>query len=58
MKIDFQATFQKLLEYHAKMGYLRDKRIQRILEDFPLERLFSNDQLARFVLQDAPVLFY
>lgn len=58
MKIDFQATFQKLLEYHVKMGYLRDKRIQRILEDFPLERLFTTDQLARFVLQDAPVLFY
>lgn len=43
---------------HVKAGYLRDKRIQKILEEIPLETLFSPEQLQRFVLQDSPVLFY
>jgi protein-L-isoaspartate(D-aspartate) O-methyltransferase len=50
--------FRKLLKTHIKAGYLRDHRIQKILGEIPLELLFDESQLQRFVLMDSPVLFY
>ena len=58
MGINYQNLYRKLLSIHAKAGYLRDRRIQKILGDIPLELLFTPDQLNRFILQDSPVLFY
>ena len=56
--MNFQKLFQLLLSKHIKMGYLRDTRIKEILGNLPLERLFTEDQLKRFILADSPVLFY
>lgn len=41
-----------------KAGYLRDHRIQKILGEIPLDRLFNEEQLQRFIFMDSPVLFY
>ena len=56
--MDFQKLFQSLLRNHIKMGYLRDRNIQEILGNLPVERLFDENQLKRFILADSPVLFY
>ena len=46
------------MKQHVERGYLRDPKIQRILEDIPLERILNEEQLRRFVLTDSPALFY
>jgi protein-L-isoaspartate(D-aspartate) O-methyltransferase len=50
--------FRRLLKQHSQAGYLRDQRIQKILGDIPLELLFDENQLHRFILMDSPVLVY
>lgn len=56
--LTFQDLFKKLLDFHEKKGYLRNKRIKKILGEIPLEILFNEEQLKQFVLSDKPVLFY
>jgi len=54
----YQEQFRNLLKQHVERGYLRDPKIQQILEEIPLERILDQTQLQRFVLMDSPVLFY
>jgi protein-L-isoaspartate O-methyltransferase len=56
--IDYQKQFKKLLKQHAKYGYLRDPKIQKILEEIPLELILDESQLNRFVMNDLPALFF
>lgn len=56
--MNYQKLFCELLDVHEKMGYLRDNRIKKILEKAPLLDFFSPLQLQRFIIYDAPVLFY
>ena len=58
MKIDWKSTFQNLLKDHVKKGYLRDERVREVLGNIPLERVFDEEQLKRFVLTDSPALIY
>ncbi len=54
----YQDLFKKLLDYHEKKGFLRNKRVKDILGEINLEILFNEDQLKQFLLADSPVLFY
>ncbi len=58
MKIDWRSTFKNLLKDHVKKGYLRDERVEEVFGNMPLERVFDEDQLKRFVLMDSPALIY
>ena len=55
---NYQDQFRNLLKLHIERGYLRDPKIQRILEEIPLNRILNEEQLQRFVLMDSPALFY
>src|SRR6056297_3493686 len=58
MKIDWRSTFKNLLKQHVEKGYLRDERVREVLGEMPLERIFGEEQLKRFVLHDSPALIY
>ena len=56
--IDYQNQFKSLLKRHIELGYLRNPKIQEILEQLPLENILEESQLKKFVLNDMPALFY
>lgn len=56
--MDFQKIYHKLLRNHIELGYLRNKKIHKILKEVPLIEFFTPAQLKWFVLHDRPVLFF
>lgn len=56
--IDYQSEFSNLLKEHVKQGYLRNPKIQEVLESIPLQYILDESQLDRFVLEDSPAIFF
>ncbi len=56
--LTYQDLFKKLLDFHEVKGYLRNKRVKKILGEIDLEIIFNEEQIIQFLLFDSPVLFY
>lgn len=55
---EYLAHYKELLKHHVEKGYIRDPKIQKVLESIPLEYILEESQIEQFVLNDRPVMFY